>query len=36
MLGLLEEHGPFKLAYLSALIRIADWRASAGDAGEEC
>lgn len=28
MLGLLEEYGPFRLAYLEMLIRIADWRAS--------
>jgi CRISPR-associated endonuclease/helicase Cas3 len=27
--GLLEELGPFRLAYLEALVRIADWRASA-------
>lgn len=26
---LLEEHGPFKLAYLEMLVRVADWRASA-------
>lgn len=25
---LLEEHGPFRLAWLEALVRIADWRAS--------
>ena len=28
-LDLLEEHGPFKLAFLETMIRIADWRASA-------
>lgn len=28
MLLLLEEHGPFRLAYVEMLIRIADWRAS--------
>ncbi|HEX6026130.1 MAG TPA: CRISPR-associated helicase Cas3' [Solirubrobacter sp.] len=27
--ALLEELGPFRLAYLEALVRIADWRASA-------
>jgi CRISPR-associated endonuclease/helicase Cas3 len=27
---LLARYGPFKLAYLETLIRIADWRASAG------
>ena len=26
---LLETHGPFRLAWLEALVRIADWRASA-------
>lgn len=26
---LLEEHGPFKLAFLETLIRVADWRGSA-------
>ncbi|MGZ5458015.1 MAG: type I-G CRISPR-associated helicase/endonuclease Cas3g [Thermoanaerobaculia bacterium] len=26
---LLAEHGPFRLAWLEALVRIADWRASA-------
>lgn len=25
-LRLLDEHGPFRLAYLEALVRIADWR----------
>ena len=25
---LLEEHGPQFLAYLEALVRVADWRAS--------
>ncbi|KIG18936.1 CRISPR-associated helicase Cas3 [Enhygromyxa salina] len=25
-LSLLDEHGPFRLAYLEALVRIADWR----------
>ena len=27
--GLGDAHGPFALAYLEALVRIADWRASA-------
>jgi CRISPR-associated endonuclease/helicase Cas3 len=28
-LGLLAEHGPFRLAYWESLIRIADWRGTA-------
>lgn len=28
-LKLLDEHGPFRLAWMEALVRIADWRASA-------
>ena len=28
---LLHDHGPFKLAWLESLIRIADWRASANE-----
>ncbi len=27
-LGLLDDHGPFKLAWLETLVRLADWRAS--------
>src|SRR3546814_20993029 len=27
--GLLEAHGPFQLAWLETLVRLADWRASA-------
>jgi CRISPR-associated endonuclease/helicase Cas3 len=30
---LLREHGPFKLAWLEALLRIADWRASSEEDG---
>ena len=26
--GLLKEHGPFRLAWLESLVRIADWRAT--------
>jgi CRISPR-associated endonuclease/helicase Cas3 len=26
---LLEEYGPFRLAWLESLVRVADWRASA-------
>jgi CRISPR-associated endonuclease Cas3-HD len=28
--GLLGKYGPFRLAYLETLVRMADWRASAG------
>ncbi len=27
-LALLDQHGPFRLAYMEALVRVADWRAS--------
>jgi CRISPR-associated endonuclease/helicase Cas3 len=30
VLGLLDKYGPFTLAYLEAVVRIADWRASGG------
>ena len=30
-LRLLEEYGPFRLAWLESLVRIADWRASAAE-----
>jgi CRISPR-associated endonuclease/helicase Cas3 len=26
--GLLDKYGPFRLAYLETVVRIADWRAS--------
>ena len=29
--GLLAKHGPFRLAWLEALVRVADWRASASE-----
>ena len=31
MLDLRDELGPFKLAFLEALMRVADWRGSAGE-----
>ena len=31
--SLLSEHGPFRLAWLEAVLRIADWRASAKEQG---
>jgi len=30
-LKLLEQHGPFQLAWLETLVRLADWRASAAE-----
>lgn len=30
-LKLLDEHGPFRLAWLETLVRLADWRASAAE-----
>jgi CRISPR-associated endonuclease/helicase Cas3 len=30
-LALLDEHGPFRLAWLETLVRLADWRASAAE-----
>ena len=29
-LALRDQYGPFVLAYLETLVRISDWRASAG------
>ena len=28
--GLLDRYGPFVLAYLETVVRVADWRASGG------
>lgn len=33
VLDLLEQHGPFRLAWLETLVRVADWRASAAEQG---
>jgi CRISPR-associated endonuclease/helicase Cas3 len=30
---MLERYGPFRLAYLEMLVRMADWRASGGRGG---
>jgi CRISPR-associated endonuclease/helicase Cas3 len=30
VLGLLDKYGPFTLAYLETIVRVADWRASGG------
>lgn len=35
VLRLLNEHGPFRLAWLEALVRIADWRASGAEQEEQ-
>lgn len=32
-LGLLDNYGPFQLAWLETLVRLADWRASAAEQG---
>ena len=32
VLGLRDRYGPFVLAYLETLVRVADWRASGGRA----
>lgn len=34
-LQLLDQHGPFQLAWLETLVRIADWRASREEAASE-
>jgi len=35
VLKLLDEHGPFRLAWLESLVRLADWRASAAEQAQE-
>jgi len=34
-IALLEKYGPFRLAYLESLLRIADWRASSAIGQED-
>lgn len=34
-LALLEEHGPFRLAWLETMVRLADWRASAKEQNKQ-
>ena len=34
-LALLEQHGPFRLAWLETLVRLADWRASAAEQNDQ-
>ncbi|MFZ5557559.1 MAG: type I-G CRISPR-associated helicase/endonuclease Cas3g [Pseudomonadota bacterium] len=34
-LKLLDEHGPFRLAWLETLVRLADWRASAAEQAQQ-
>jgi len=34
-LKLLAEHGPFRLAWLETLVRLADWRASAAEQAQQ-
>jgi len=35
-LGLRDRFGPFVLAYLETIVRVADWRASAGSELARC
>lgn len=34
-LKLLDEHGPFRLAWLETLVRLADWRASSEEQSQK-